>query len=296
MSFIDNVIYRSLDGLQYAIREAGPRQSRPVFLLHGLLDTGASFAPLVEAMQTLDDRRYHFLAPDWRGHGHTAWAAGDYWFPRYLADLEALIRATGDARPAILIGHSMGGQVASQFAGLRPQAISHLITLDSLNVPDAEPATAPDRYRRWLDARRMAPQSRVYDSLDMVVGRIARRYPELSAVQQRDLARQWSLPHDASGRRRMHFDPWHRISFPYGFRAAESMAMWRQVTAPVLCIDGGRSPARHYVPPDEMARRHACFSHLRHRVIEGCGHMLHIQNPTAIAAEICSFLDTPSDT
>lgn len=293
MPFIDPPEQQPLRGLAYAWRDSGPRQAPVIVLLHGLLDNAASFAPLVEALDQRLSERHRFIAPDWRGHGATAWAAdGDYWFPQYLADLDALLATTVGGRPVTLVGHSMGGQIASLFAGTRNNRVSRLIALDSLNVPDSDPQKAPGRYQRWLDAHTRPPTPRVYQSIADISARVGHRYPELSDDQRAFLARHWSQPVDGGPRCRMRVDPWHRVTFPYGFRAAEAMAIWRSISAPVLCVDGGQSPAVRFTPESVMEERRACFSSLQRVVIEHCGHMLHLQAPTAVAGAIGNFLES----
>ena len=282
--------HRQVNGLRYALRESGADDGRPIWLLHGLLDTGASFAGLIAALARCQGLDARFIAPDWRGHGASAPSAGSYWFPYYLADLEALIEQDPDPRPVVLIGHSMGGQAASLYAGLRPARVACLITLDSLNVPDTPPAAAPARYRQWLDAGQDPPRDSSYASIQALTQRIQRRYPELTPGQHRRLADEWSETGD-DGRCRLRVDPKHRVVTPYGFRAAEAMAIWGEVTAPVLCIDGGASPARGLLSEVELAERHACFARLTRVVLDAAGHMLHVQQTARVAQEIACFLD-----
>lgn len=283
----DNVHEYRANGLRQAVRLAGSDNGLPMVLLHGLMDTGASFAPLAEAIEATQPGSWRFIAPDWRGHGATEHVHGSYWFPDYLADLDALLDALAIDTPVVLVGHSMGGQVASQYAGARSQRVSHLITLDSLNVPDSNPADALRRYRRWLDAHREPPTGRVYPDLEAVTQRIARRYPELDATTLHTLARQWATPGDDGWR--MRADPWHTVPFPYAFREAEAATLWRAVTAPVLCIDAADSPALRLVDAETMARRRACFDTVEHTLLADCGHMLHLQRPDAVAARLLAF-------
>ena len=91
----------------------------PIVLLHGFQDTGDTFQFLVDALE----RERALLALDWRGFGRSGWAAESYWFPDYLADLDQALDALSPGEPAHLIGHSMGGNVASLYAGLRPQRV-----------------------------------------------------------------------------------------------------------------------------------------------------------------------------
>uniref|UniRef100_UPI002362DFF1 alpha/beta fold hydrolase n=3 Tax=Pseudomonadota TaxID=1224 RepID=UPI002362DFF1 len=78
----------------------------PLVLLHGWMDVGASFQFVVDALA--GDREV--IALDWRGFGLSeASGAGCYWFPDYLADLDALLDAVSPSAPVDLLGHSMGG-------------------------------------------------------------------------------------------------------------------------------------------------------------------------------------------
>lgn len=272
--------------LRYHLHRSGPSDGKPIFLLHGLMDTGASFAPL--AAQLSDD--WHLIAPDWRGHGATDAAPQGYWFPDYVADLEALIEAYTKAdEPVTLIGHSMGGQVASLYAGLRPARVTQLICLDSLNVPATPPSDMPKRYRQWLDAQASPPQPRTYRDKTQLAERIRRRYPELSAAQINSLTRAWSRPTD-DGRIRLVTDPLHQVPFPLGFHPEEAMAIWRQVTAQTLFLDAENSQSARWIDAHTMAQRRACFQQGTQQTVAGCGHMLHLEKPGAVADRVITFL------
>lgn len=292
-TFLDGRAHLAFDGRRQAYRHIGQGSAVPLVLLHGLMDNSAGFAPLLAALDRYDLlRRRVILAPDWRGHGDSTDTPGEYWFPNYLADLEALLDALGLAGPVVLIGHSMGGQVASLYAGARPTRVAGLITLDSLNVPDADPDDTPARYRDWLDTRatgRAPKDDRRYDSMAAFIDRLARRYPELDAAALEFLAGIWLRPGEDGGRQQR-IDPAHRRRMPYGFRAAEAAALWRAVRCPVLCVDGGRSPATRFVGADTLAARRACFDRMTHATIPGCGHMLHIQDAPAVADVVGPFI------
>lgn len=294
---IDHAAYRDslacieIGGRKQAYRRIGPRHAPPLVLLHGLMDNSAGFAPLIAALEAEGAPGHDIIAPDWRGHGDSQPTPGEYWFPNYLADLEALLGQLDIKQPAVLIGHSMGGQVASLYAGTRPDRVAGLVTLDSLNVPDNDPAEAPDRYRDWLDsvARRGESQARCYPSRAAFADRLAQRYPELDDARRLFLAGIW-LRAQQGGGWRLAADPAHRRRMPYGFRAAEAEALWRRVSAPVLCIDGAASPAAGFIDAATRRARRACFADVAHAEIAGCGHMLHVQDASAVAERIVRFL------
>ncbi|MGQ0546927.1 MAG: alpha/beta fold hydrolase [Betaproteobacteria bacterium] len=96
-----------------------PREGAPkMVLLHGWMDVSASFQFLVDALHG----EWDVYAPDWRGYGLTEWGKADcYWFPDYIADLDELLLRIEPSLPVNLVGHSLGGNVAALYAGIRPQ-------------------------------------------------------------------------------------------------------------------------------------------------------------------------------
>jgi pimeloyl-ACP methyl ester carboxylesterase len=127
--------------LPYHVRQWGEPVAgqAPLVLVHGWMDVSASWQFMVDALKT--DR--WIIAPDWRGFGLTR--SGDpapdsYWFPDYLADLDALLDHFAGEQPVDLVGHSMGGNVAMMFAGGRPQRIRRLVNLEGFGLPATRPA------------------------------------------------------------------------------------------------------------------------------------------------------------
>ena len=67
---------RGLDLAVHVWPTAGTARGTPAFLLHGFMDSGATWAFMVDALQAARP----LYAPDWRGFGASAWAHGGYWF------------------------------------------------------------------------------------------------------------------------------------------------------------------------------------------------------------------------
>ncbi|MGB0955421.1 MAG: alpha/beta fold hydrolase, partial [Panacagrimonas sp.] len=174
-------------GLRYHVRIWGAPDAPPLFLLHGFMDTSATFDPVASILA--EERR--ILAPDWRGFGLTEWAQDGYWFPEYLADLEAIVEHYASGSPFDMAGHSMGGQAAALFAGLRPDRVKRLALLDSLMLADQKANTAVDRYRRWMDEVRKPTRAPTYASFDQLAGRIRAKHPKLTPEGAAFVARCW---------------------------------------------------------------------------------------------------------
>jgi pimeloyl-ACP methyl ester carboxylesterase len=271
-------------GLRYHVRRWG-RPDRPaLYLGTGWLDVSASFGPLVAGL--LD--RFQVLAPDWRGLGHSQWPEDGYWFHDYVADLDALLQHYSPDTPVALIGHSMGAQIMSLYAGLRPERVSRLALLDGLFLPDMDAAQAPKRFRGWLDALRDPPRHQTYDSFEELARRVQKQHPQLDADKALFVACCWGQA-DGFGRIRLLADPRHRLRGPGLYRSAESMAIWRQITAPTLFVDAGRSLFANAIGAEERAARRDCFRERQEVRIENAGHMLHFDEPEATARHLHDF-------
>ena len=144
-------------------------------MLHGWMDVAASFQFVVDALA--DDR--HVLALDWRGFGASDTPAADtYFFPEYLGDLELVLDALfgRERAPIDLLGHSMGGNVAMLYAGVRPAAGPPARQPRRLRHAALEARAArPGRMAKWLDELKTPMQLRPYADLGAVAERADRR-------------------------------------------------------------------------------------------------------------------------
>jgi len=271
--------------LRYHIRRWGDPAAPKVFLLHGFLDVSATWQPVAEGLLP----RYQVLSPDFRGFGHTEWPQDGYWFPDYVGDVDVIADHYSAGEPVSLVGHSMGAQVASLYAGLRPERVKKLVCLDGLFLPDMESKLATKRFRRWLDELKDLPQQKSYASFEDLAARIRKQHPDLPAERADFVARCWGRE-DGHGRIALCADPKHRLAGPGLYRAEESLAVWREITAPTLFVDAGLSQFRKAISPEETARRRACFRDHRAVVVERGSHMLHFSAPAETARCIADFL------
>lgn len=279
--------FLALRGLRHHVRTWGDPQAPRMFLLHGWMDVSASFQFLVDAFS----RDWHVIAPDWRGFGLTEWAPDGYWFPEYYADLEALLDHYQSGAAARLVGHSMGGVIASVYAGIRPDRVARLVSLEGLGLARHTPDRAPARYAQWLDGLKVQPGFRPYRSFDEVAARLKKNNPRLTDERAAFLARHWAKPLE-TGEVVLVSDPRHKLPNPYLFRIEEAIACWRRITAPVLLVSGQLSEmaARMKDTSEQLAERRGAFRDRREIVLEGAGHMMHHDQPQRLARLIEDFL------
>jgi pimeloyl-ACP methyl ester carboxylesterase len=191
-------IFVPLRGLRYHVHRWGDTSLAtparpPLVLLHGWMDVGASFQFVVDALAEAEGFERLVYAPDWRGFGRTEAPATDtYWFPDYLADLDAVLDGLVPHGTIDLVGHSMGGNVVMSYAGLRPARIRRLVNLEGFGMPETRPEQAPKRLLQWLDELKTPATLRDYASAAEVADRLMANNPLLTrdkAARRRPLAR-----------------------------------------------------------------------------------------------------------
>jgi pimeloyl-ACP methyl ester carboxylesterase len=258
----------------------------PIFLLHGWLDTGDTFQFMVDAFK----RDWPLVALDWRGFGRSEWPQQGYWFPDYIGDLDALLDRLSPGQPARLVGHSMGGNIASLYAGIRPERVRCLANLEGFGMARTSPAQAPVRLRQWLDQVKAQPARKSYTSFEELAGLIRFRYARFTEAQAAFVAAAWGRA-DA-GRVWLAADPRHHWVNPILYKREDAEACWRELRAPLLMLVGEESEFLAKLGADgtEAAFR-ALFPHMEFGRISGAGHMLHIERPHLVAPLVESFLD-----
>ncbi len=265
----------------------------PLVMLHGWMDVAASFQFVVDALD--DDRMV--IAPDWRGFGLTDTAGVDtYWFPDYLGDLEALLDALVPGRRVDLLGHSMGGNVAMLYAGIRPARVRRLVNLEGFGMPDSPPEQAPRRYAQWLDELQQPQQLRDYDSLQAVAERLRKTNPLLTDARAAWLSAHWSRRR-ADGRWEILGDPAHKRVNPVLYRKAEVLECWKRIEAPVMWVEGNLTRMAEWwgdrYAREDFETRIEVVPRLERHVLSPAGHMLHHDQPQQLAQLLDRFLDGP---
>ena len=276
-----------LRGLHYHVRHWGTLDAPKLFLLHGWMDSSATFQFVVDAFQNA----WHIIAPDWRGYGDSEWLGRPYWFPDYYADLDALLQHYSPDEPAQLVGHSMGANIAATFAGLRPQRVARLAMLDFLGLKPDPAIDAPTQIGKWLNEIAEQPRLRVYPDHGALARRLRFANPRLTVEQAEFLSRAVSRV-TADGSVEMACDPWHKVASPALYRVEDAMAAWRRVTAPVLMViaEKGFVNTRFGQEPDEFQRRIGSFSNVQIHTVADAGHNVHHDQPEIVAGLLEGFL------
>ncbi len=268
-------------GIDYRISEWGSDSDPLLVYLHGWGDCGTTIQFVVDALQ----KDWFVVAPDWRGFGESTSEAVAFWFPDYLADLDDLLLHYSPGMSVRLIGHSMGANVAGLYAGTMPDRVASLVNIEGFGLPDAQPADAPGRYRAWIKAGHEGPAFAIRESFADLAATIRRRSQRMTPAQAEFVAREWARE-DADGRVRLRANPAHKLPNPVLYRRPEAEACWRNVSAEVLLVTGRQS--------EFAARVRMPFPRQSTVSIDDAGHMLHFEQPEALARVIEEFLEKPN--
>lgn len=278
-------------GLPLTLRRWGDADKPLVVMLHGWMDAAATFQFLVDALPDDLFQRYSWLALDWRGFGRSGRSPRSYFFPDYLADLDALLAAYSPSQPVVLLGHSMGGMVAGLYAGVRPERVSQLISLEGFGLPDSDPTQAPKRLQQWLDGLRAPPVHHPMVDLEALVKKLQKQHPRLTEAQAAYLASELGEPF-VDGAYALLADPAHRLVNPVLYRLAEAEACWRNTQAPVLWLYGSDRWVFDFLKEDDAAFARRCRHVPQLQCVEilHAGHMLHWEQPQQVAMALQHFL------
>lgn len=286
--------------LKYHVRVWGsphPTPSRdqlPLVLLHGWMDVAASYQFVVDALE----HNHYVIAPDWRGFGLTESGEVDhFWYPDYLADLDCLLDHYAPHGQVNLVGHSMGGNVAMLYAGVRPERIRRLINLEGFGLPATTPAQAPGRYAKWMDEvkalNRGEKALKTYDSLDGVARRLIKTNPRLSPGKAAWLAQHWAHE-SAPGQWTILGHPAHKIINAQLYRVDEVLAVFRQLSMPVLMVEAQEDSMnawwRGQYNNAEHRERLKVVPQVEIATLADTGHMLHHDQPEVLASLMARFL------
>jgi len=273
-------------GLTFQLYRWPGEAPRPIVFVHGWGDTGETFQFLVDHLST----RHTIVAFDARGFGRTQWPEDGYWFPDYLADLDALLDVLSPDAPVDLLGHSMGGNVAMLYAGVRPERVQRLVNLEGYGLSPTSAAQAPARYREWLDELKQGTHFATYDDFDHFASVLARRNPRTPAERLDFIARSWARQRE-DGRIELRSDPRHKRVNPMLYQRDQAEACWREITAPVCFVVGALSEvAKRLADATAAAHFQQQFRELSLVTLADAGHMMHHERPRELAELLEQFL------
>ena len=285
-------------GLNIAYHRWGTMGAPTVLFFHGFLDHGRSIEPVARELSDT----YQVIAMDARGHGDSDWigAGGYYHFVDYFHDACVLIEHLRLADNELhLLGHSMGGSIATGVSSILGEKISSVMMLEGMGPPDESDVLPHKRLRDWQkslarpmnqgsrEARRASRRS--MPSIEAAADRLQglnKNIPRERALQfAASFTEEISLEND-SPQFFWKFDPLHKTLGARPFLYEYARDLWQNITAPVLSLWGSESVFR----PEQVQRRHQCLEEVVVGKIEGAGHNIHHDKPELLVPLIRAWL------
>ena len=254
-----------------------------MLLIHGVHDHCHSWDWLAQPLRT----HFHVVAPDLRGHGDSEWTLGSpYSYLEYVQDVAQLVRQRQLA-PVTLVAHSLGGTIASIYAGAFPEAVSRLVIIEGVGLYPRAVDPPSDRLRHWIDANYSlaARVPRRYPTLEDAYRRMQDTNPHLSPDQARHLTIHGSSQNE-DGAYTWKFDNYTRAPRPYDIPNEDIAALWQRIACPVLIINS-RQGYPHRIGQDETLRH---FHNATAIEIDDAGHWTHHDQLDACLEAIGAFL------
>ena len=266
----------------------GNADAPPLLLVHGGRDHARSWDWVAEELR----HDWHIIAPDLRGHGDSAWSPdGNYEMSAFVYDLAQLIHQLGLA-PVTIIAHSMGGNIATRYAGIFPENVRKLVNIEGLGLSpkmqaERDAIGIQKRFRQWIEDKRNA------------AGRTPKRYPNIEAAYDRMKAENSYLTDEQARHLTVHgisrnedgtwswkFDNYLNIWAIFDMPREELLSIWQSITCPMLLLYGEKSWASNPAKDGRIAH----FPAASVIEYENAGHWLHHDQFDRFIANVKAFL------
>lgn len=273
---------KTIHDLRLEVHQWGSQDKPILFWIHGWMDSGAAFQWSARPLQ----ENFYCIAPDLRGFGKSeaSPSALGYFFFEYVADMVALVQLLSPKHPIHLVGHSLGGAIASVLAGAFPEKVKSLINVEGFGFQRLKERSGPQRLREWCEGLKVEPFPR-YDSLEKFLENLAGRHPRIPTERLKQWGRM--LVKQTKQGYQVASDPKHKWIDPYDFSQERFEKFWQKYSFPTLFVSADQS----FMAPllgDIKARAPQEFEFVE---IPDCGHMIHLEKPEALARLMAQFYE-----
>jgi len=271
----------TVDGDRVAYRAVG---RGPVLLLvHGMAGSSLTWQHVIPALA----RRFTVVAPDLLGHGLSDKPRGEYSLGAHTDTLRDLLDALGHER-ATVVGQSLGGGIAMQFAYQFPERCERLVLVNSgglgleVNVI-LRALTAPGA--EYVFPLVCSPRVRdVAGRVGTWLGRVGVR----STPAREEVWRSYASLADADARQAF-FRSLHAVIDVRGQVVSARRRLYRAAALPTLIVWGAEDP---FIPVSHGIAAHRDIPGSRLEIFPGVGHYPHCEAPERFVQVLVDFVDS----
>lgn len=265
----------SVNGLRIHYLDWGTEGKTPLVILP---ECCSGLAHSYDHIASRFNHEYHVIAVDLRGHGDSDWSPdGAYLVDDYVKDLEAMVEQL-KLRDVVLLGSSLGGRVAQQYAGMHPERVARLIIED---VGPERPAEIQPNNVRTVEREEKGWASEA----ELLAALKDRGRPGIADSVYQSYVR-YGTKRRADGRLIWKRDP----NYVKGLVTGDVWQYVRRITSPTIYILGGASSI---VPPKTQQQLKDVGPHFQIVVLPGVGHAPSREAPDAYVKIIKEFLSRP---
>lgn len=272
-----------LAGCECSVAEWNPDGKTIVLALHGWLDNLATFETLASRLPEI-----RVIAIDFPGHGHSEHieTGKAYYFIDGLFLIDDLIEHF-HIDSVNLLGHSMGGAIATIYAAIQPKRVKNLLLIEALGPVTSPDGEAPENLSKALSQRRALKDKRkpVYPSFEQALAaraEVSEIEPKLiKPLVERALT-------SVEGGYTWRADSRLRISSPLRMSEAQLRSILPNILARTLLIEA-KSGLLQSENAEYIQRRKPLVKQLEVQLLPG-SHHLHLEYPNEIASLIKEFI------
>ena len=254
-----------------------------VVLIHGITGTCDLWAPTLPLLA----ERCRVIAPDLLGHGQSAKPRGDYSLGAYACGIRDLVVSLGHDRVTV-VGHSLGGGIAMQFAYQFPERCERLVLVSSGGLGEE---VHPILRAAALPGAELVLPLISNDHIRSATGAIAGALAKVGLRPGPDLAevaRGYGSLADGEARRAF-IHTLRAVVDPAGQRVHAGDRLYLSADMPALILWGRRD---RVIPVHHAAVAERCMPGSRLEIFERAGHFPHLDDPVRFARVLADFIDT----
>ena len=258
-------------------------EGSPVVLIHGVTGSCDQWSPVLDLLS----ERHSVVAPDLLGHGESAKPRGDYSLGAYASGIRDLVVGLGHERVTV-VGHSLGGGIAMQFAYQFPERCERLVLVSSGGLgqevhPILRAATLPgsELVLPFIAGNRVHAVGSAVAGLLEKVGLHAG--PDIA-----EMVRGYGSLRDGDTRRAF-VHTLRSVIDPMGQRVNATDRLYLAADMPALIVWGRRDPV---IPVSHAGIAERGMPGSRLEIFEGSGHFPQLDDPLRFARLLTDFIDT----